>query len=350
MNSAGFYLALSSNRTTNNIQPMKLTVLSTLVFFVALLSGNTSSAQISIVSSKGYTVNVNIQPEAIVPSTTKNCQWGYNYNIKFSYAVTVTGKNKPKSFYTLQGTINSKNATHFFQIPTKEGNGTATTRSNVWRSVSDCAVATVTTMNLSTISIEIAADGISSQTVSYPLVVALPVKLVNFSADLQHSSVKLKWATATEINNDFFTVERSTDNNQWSAIGRVKGAGNSNSLVSYESVDNAPAAGTAYYRLAQTDIDGTVSYSAIKIVNNDAKKGSISIFPVPSVGRTINLSGITDYQNHDLTLLNAGGNILFSTTLSKASVELPSLATGVYFVRVKNKVTGEATNLRYIKI
>ena len=59
---------------------------------------------------------------------------------------------------------------------------------------------------------------------------------------------------------------------------------------------------------------------------------------------------IIDYKNHDLALLNAGRNILFSTTLSKASVELPSLATGVYFVRVKNKVSGEATNLYYFKI
>jgi hypothetical protein len=57
-----------------------------------------------------------------------------------------------------------------------------------------------------------------------------------------------------------------------------------------------------------------------------------------------------DYKNNSLALRNAGVNILSSTTLSKASFELPSLATGVYFVRVKNKVSGEATNLRYVKI
>jgi hypothetical protein len=156
--------------------------------------------------------------------------------------------------------------------------------------------------------------------------------------------------TATETNNDFFTIERSADENQWTVIRKIKGAGNSDNLVSYEVYDDAPVSGTSYYRLAQTDLDGTISYSEIKIVNNAMAGKSISIYPVPGTGNTLNIAGITDYKNNNLTLLNAGGNILFSTTLSKASVELSSLATGVYFVRVKNKVSGEATNLRYVKI
>lgn len=330
---------------------MKLTVPVAVILTICLtvLLSNTSFSQISIQSTKGYSVNVNIQPEEIVYNG-KKCTYGYNYNIKFSYTVTITGNNAPKSLYTLQGTISNNAVSHFFQLKKKPGSGTETTKSNVWRGVSDCETATVTTMNLSTVNIQIEGDGISARTVSYPLVVALPVKLVNFSAELNQPSVKLKWTTATETNNDFFSIERSTDENQWTVIKKVKGAGNSNNLVSYEAYDDAPVSGTSYYRLAQTDLDGTTSYSEIKVVKNVTNGKGISIYPVPSTGNTINFTGITDYKNNSLTLRNAGGNILYSTTLSKASVELPSLATGVYFVRVINKVSGEATNLRFVKI
>ncbi|MGZ5219345.1 MAG: T9SS type A sorting domain-containing protein, partial [Chitinophagaceae bacterium] len=64
----------------------------------------------------------------------------------------------------------------------------------------------------------------------------------------------------------------------------------------------------------------------------------------------ISIAGISDYKNHELSLINAGGNKLFATTLSTSSVELPSLATGVYFIQIKDKISGEATNLRYIKM
>lgn len=85
-----------------------------------------------------------------------------------------------------------------------------------------------------------------------------------------------------------------------------------------------------------------------KSSENVITRKGISVYPVPGTGNTINFAGIIDYKNN-LALRNAGGNILFSTIVSKASVELPSLATGVYFVRVKNKVSGEATNLRSSK-
>jgi len=320
-----------------------------LTFCLTASLSNTSFSQISIQSTKGYGVNVNIQPEEIVYKG-KKCTYGYNYNIRFSYTVTFTGSNAPKSLYTLQGTISNNAVSHFFQLQKKQGSGTETTRSNVWRSVSDCETATVTSMNLSMVNIQIEGDGISARTVSYPLVVALPVKLVSFSAELDQPSVKIKWTTATETNNDFFSIQRSTDENQWTVIKKIKGAGNSNNLVSYETYDDVPVNGTSYYRLAQTDLDGTTSYSDIRVVKNVLKGKGISIYPVPSTGNTINFAGITDYKNNNLTLRNAGGNILFSTTLSKASVELPSLATGVYFVRVINKVSGEATNLRFVKI
>lgn len=346
-----FYFDLHPNRIRTNIpKPMKLTVPVSIFLSVVLsFSQNRSYSQISVQSTKGYSVNVNIVPEEII-ATQKNCTWGYNYNIKFSYTVTFTGNNKPKNLYTLQGTINDKSGAHFFQLQKKEGSGTDKTRSNVWRSASDCATATVETMNISTVNLIVQGEGINYTSVTFPLVIALPVQLVNFNVVPGLDAVKLNWTTATETDNDFFTIERSNNESEWTAINKVKGAGNSTSLLNYEAYDNAPLTGKSFYRLKQTDRDGKVSYSDIKVVNRKEAAKAISIYPVPNAGNTIHFAGLGDYKTYELQLLNAGGHILFSSVLSKASVELPSLATGVYFVRVKNKVSGEATNLRYIKI
>lgn len=329
---------------------MKLT-LRTSLLFVALFSifNTTSFSQISVQSTKGYSVNVFVEPVGIV-TNGKSCQWGYNYNLKLNYAVTITGKNIPKSLYTLQGTVSNNGVSHFFSLPTKAGTGTVNSRSNVWRSTSDCATASVATMNLQMINIEIHADGISSRTVSFPFATILPVKMISFSAQQDQQKIKLNWATATETNNDFFTIERSTNESEWAEIKKVKGAGNSTDIRNYQTYDESPVSGTSYYRIKQTDFDGMISYSETAAVRNATSGKGISLYPIPNTGNTINIAGIADYKNHDLVLLNASGNILFATQISRSSVELPLLATGVYFIQVKSKVSGEVTNLRYVKI
>lgn len=320
------------------------------VLICAFLSSTPSFSQISVQSTKGYSVNIYVEPVEIVVKGNNKCTWGYNYDLKLNYTITITGTNAPKKLYTLQGTVTNKSVSHFFSLPVKGGQGTTTTKSNVWRSESDCATATVATMNLQTINIEIEGEGISSRTVSFPYASILPVTIVTFSAALDQQKVKLNWVTATEVNNDFFTIERSSDNIQWNEIKKVKGAGNSTDLRNYTSFDENPTAGTSHYRIRQTDFDGKTTYSEVRTIRNTGSTKSISLFPVPNAGNTINITGVKDYQKNELTLLNAAGNIIFATTLSASSVELPSLATGVYFIRIKDKLSGELANFRYVKI
>jgi hypothetical protein len=98
---------------------------------------------------------------------------------------------------------------------------------------------------------------------------ALPVELTAFSAENSADKVKLKWKTATEINNYGFDVERKllkekeTDSGNigWKKIGFAAGSGNANSARDYSFSDNAPAAGTLLYRLKQMDINGAFKYS-----------------------------------------------------------------------------------------
>jgi hypothetical protein len=96
---------------------------------------------------------------------------------------------------------------------------------------------------------------------------ALPIELVSFEAKARGDEVEITWSTAAEVNNDYFTVERSTDGTAFEPIQTIDGAGNSTQLLHYAVVDKAPASGISYYRLRQTDYDGKFSYSEIRAVN-----------------------------------------------------------------------------------
>lgn len=92
----------------------------------------------------------------------------------------------------------------------------------------------------------------------------LPIELIQFDAQLNpKNQVDLLWITATEINNDYFTVERSIDANNFEPVKELDGAGNSTQLIYYQTKDEHPYKGLSYYRLKQTDFDGNYTYSQI---------------------------------------------------------------------------------------
>ena len=92
----------------------------------------------------------------------------------------------------------------------------------------------------------------------------LPVELLSFSAERNNRYVDLSWITATEINNDYFTVERSLDGINFTVIGSMPGSGNSSIILNYKLIDSSPIENEiSYYRLKQTDFDGAYSYSDI---------------------------------------------------------------------------------------
>lgn len=103
----------------------------------------------------------------------------------------------------------------------------------------------------------------------------LPVSLIHFGAEVKNKSVHLSWATSTEINNEYFTVERSADSENFERIGRISGNGTTNFQIDYEFTDNEPLNGVSYYRLKQTDHDGTSSYSDIAAVEISEENGLV---------------------------------------------------------------------------
>jgi len=114
----------------------------------------------------------------------------------------------------------------------------------------------------------------------------LPIELLSFDAKKGDGFyVDLSWITASEQNNDYFTVEHSQFGKDWYEVGIVKGAGNSNSILKYKLRDNKPFEGLSYYRLKQTDFDGSFTYSDIRVVNFTSESPEILVYPNPSNGR-----------------------------------------------------------------
>ncbi|MCC6722487.1 MAG: T9SS type A sorting domain-containing protein [Bacteroidia bacterium] len=168
----------------------------------------------------------------------------------------------------------------------------------------------------------------------------LPVTLLYFKANKTNSkSVSMKWATTAEINNDFFSIERSTNGKDWTVISTIKGAGNSSQIINYSYTDNNPLNGTSYYRLKQTDYNGEYEYFQSRAVIMDARgKLNLDIFPNPAKeNTTIKLTTLSE-SKAVVKLINTNGQIVINETeLSGNSIQIETttLPKGLYIVEIK---------------
>lgn len=118
----------------------------------------------------------------------------------------------------------------------------------------------------------------------------LPIEILNFNAITNSNKIELSWATATEVNNDYFTVERSKDGVAFEEIFIVNGAGTSTTIKNYFEIDYHPIVGVSYYRLKQTDFNGSISYSNIVPVRYQPNGNfGFSLFPNPGEAKDIKI-------------------------------------------------------------
>jgi hypothetical protein len=153
----------------------------------------------------------------------------------------------------------------------------------------------------------------------------LPIVLKDFQATLVGNSVKCSWETATEINNDHFTLERSENGTDFYEMAQVKGAGNKNSSSLYSYWDERAAEGISYYRLKQTDFDGTTSYLGVRTVENKEGKPVLTLYPNPVAPAEIIRTNYTGAAK----IISSTGQEMFTIT-NALEVVLPKLASGVY--------------------
>jgi hypothetical protein len=106
----------------------------------------------------------------------------------------------------------------------------------------------------------------------------LPVDLLNFQARADNGAVELNWTTVTEDENDYFSIERSSNGKTFEEIGRIKGAGTSRQVKTYMFRDVSPLEGISYYRLRQTDFDGSpVSFPPVSVYTGKGLRTSRSL-------------------------------------------------------------------------
>lgn len=164
----------------------------------------------------------------------------------------------------------------------------------------------------------------------------LPVSLTSFTAQKQVSGVQLKWNTSSEQNNSHFDIQRSADGINFSNVGKVNGAGNSNTSLDYYFTDKSPASGTNYYRLSQVDFDGKISLSKPVFVNTGFSNSSIKVSS-SSNSSNLNISISSDRASSGLLIIyNVGGQKVFEQAVSldngnnDIAISLPNTDKGVF--------------------
>ncbi len=166
---------------------------------------------------------------------------------------------------------------------------------------------------------------IASTTLSNPL----PIELVDFTAILNDDHISLNWITESELNNDFFSIERSTDGMEFSVLGTVKGAGTTSHRKEYAFMDSDLSSSLFYYRLRQTDFDKKSTYSkVIRVALTETTELIAYPNPTPKGIMRINSKG-------DFALYNNLGQMVVKV-IDSNQMDVSQLPSGIYTLRSSN--------------
>jgi hypothetical protein len=188
----------------------------------------------------------------------------------------------------------------------------------------------------------------------------LPIKLISFDAKIVENRVDLNWSTASEVNNDYFTIERSINGIDFHSIYTTKGAGNSSIKINYSASDDSFPQEDCYYRLKQTDYDGKFTYSTIRFVKRNKTQAQESNLTITTVAPNPFVNGFSlNYSSAFATegvflLINTSGVTVFNERLNifkgfnkyefTDNINLPS---GSYFATIS--VNGKNISKRIYK-
>jgi hypothetical protein len=173
---------------------------------------------------------------------------------------------------------------------------------------------------------------------------SLPIELTSFTAEAAEDHSIISWTTASEKNNDYFTLERSFDGINWNQIFSCDGAGTSTEKHSYSYYDNNNLTGIVYYRLAQTDYDETTTFSSIISLAFSSTIDIINVYPNPSkIDEMVLYIKTVESENVVLSISNTIGELVFEKKISvydnqyKIAIhELCNLSTGTYTIVIRS--------------
>ncbi len=175
------------------------------------------------------------------------------------------------------------------------------------------------------------------------------VELLTFEGEATQEGNVLSWSTASETNNDFFTILHATDGANFEVIGQIEGQGNTNGINTYNFIDKNASTGLNYYYLIQTDIDGTTtSYDVIVVSRGEADFDIIRLFPMPA-HEMVTLTITNDQMAPvDVSLYDITGRVVMNKTVNtsvgvnEVNINVTNLSKGVYFVKVNDGIRTKA--------
>lgn len=235
-------------------------------------------------------------------------------------------------------------------IVSDAGGGAYSGASSNWSSTNNYATLTQTL---------ILVDGATTKTCIYTAGV-LPIELMSFTAKLNDAKkIDLKWSTATEVNNDYFTIEKSVNGITFAKVGTIQGSGNSSTQKDYSYVDESPTEGNSYYRIKQTDFDGkNETFNAVAVYYESKSDGGciLKVFPNPCIGQcNVSLEDCDNTGSPEIAveIMDAAGNKVYSKIpytdekgLFNFQIDTENnLKPGIYIVRGANKKTSYAQKL-----
>ena len=181
------------------------------------------------------------------------------------------------------------------------------------------------------------------------LIMPLAIELLSFTANFNNSEVQLKWQTASETNNDYFTVEKTKDMVTFETVTILKTNGNSNAIKNYSFIDTKPYNGLSYYRLKQTDNDGKSTYSDFRIVSiNKNVDFTFNVFPNPTNNENLNMIIKSNKgQEIMLIIIDVSGRKVYSSLVTptdsdEINIDIASqikLSSGMYMVSATSQET-----------
>jgi hypothetical protein len=163
----------------------------------------------------------------------------------------------------------------------------------------------------------------------------LPIELISLTGKCNNQNIELKWSTATETNNHYFSIERSIDGINWQLVTEVDGAGNSSSIKKYSYIDVVQYDDISYYRLKQTDFDGGFKYSAIIGIEKCAVDiTELAIYPNPA-NEALNLSYKGDKsQILSTSIYNLLGGMVYYSEFYQSKIVFENKLNGTYFLHL----------------
>ncbi len=175
---------------------------------------------------------------------------------------------------------------------------------------------------------------------------ALPITLISFNASAMENQVAIDWSTAQEVNNSFYTIERSRDGQLFEVAGFVEGAGNSNKILEYTYYDTKPLDGISYYRLKQTDFNGEFDYSEVRRVRMNLEGSFVhTVVPNPvSQGESFKvLYPVNTAQEIWVSIYNSSGFLVLNKLVAlkpeegQFEIDTANIPAGLYFIRTQDQ-------------